>query len=260
MKHQGPVYEWLRNPSSIATSLQRFGSSLQYVDIVKSRILSGFPGASGTDYLASIYKELGQHTVGLESFGVTLATTGIYWLDLVVKHSTSLEKIRIGSSLPFRNSAQSIAFPANLLELKTLHISGVRGHEDNGLASFLETSGGKLEDVEIDWQFGSASGWLAIIDALRKSCLNARKIILTTGAPRLNHEGNHEWQGNIPKDEVKRLLISYGAQLREAELLYFVAVNAEESWKSAPMFSVTGCFLRSAVAGSFLCPPHVSNI
>lgn len=67
------------------------------------------------------------------------------------------------------------------LELNKLHIHYCR-FPDVELTTFLKISGGKLEEVDICWPEGSASGWTALMHALRTACRNVQKIYLRARA------------------------------------------------------------------------------
>lgn len=112
--------------------------------------------------------------------------------------------------------------------------------EANEIAAFLTKSGGKLEEVVMKWETGSADEWTVVINALRTSCRKMRKVSLNIDVlPRRTATGDFVQANNVPPVEEKELLISYAAQLEEAELLNLPIGIFEEILANCP--NVVAC-------------------
>lgn len=195
--------------------LRLFGGSLTEIRILEDRL----PG----EFLASVTKVIIEHCASLKSFS---AYTRINWMDIAAKHSTSLENLVITTSF----SHNRFSCPATpLLELKMLRLDlreGLMSQQDaNELASFLAMSGGKLEEVDILWIEESSTKWVSVIDELRKSCLNLRRIFL---------RASERPDELLEKQEVKRLLMSRGKKLKVADLVLFPTSMCEEILDKCP--------------------------
>lgn len=177
-----------------------------------------------------ITEQLSRHSVGLKSVSLLGSPERANSLDIAVKHKASLEKLRICMQ-DVVYVGPPITFPGiQLPELRTLILQDRHLNDANELTSILTTSGGKLEHVVIDCWKGRAAEWLVPIDALRTTCRNLRKLF------RDSDEITFKSRSNVPEAEEKRLLISYGSQQQEAELIHFPNVRLEEILSQYPNF------------------------
>lgn len=136
-------------------------------------------------------------------------------IQIIAKTSASREKLRI--RMMSRNPGPPVTLPLfPLPELRTLTLEDRHVKDASELASFL-----KLEHVAIDWWKGNEAEWSTIIGALGTSCRKVQKKSLDA------NEMDFKAWSDVPEAEEARLFISYGKQVREAELFHFPTAMCE---------------------------------
>lgn len=201
----------------VPSVLEMLGGSLEHVrvdccsDVVEN--------------LIALNEQLSRHCVGLKSLSLSGSLETISVMDVIVKRASSLEKLCI--RLYTSRSDRPLSFPGiPLPEFRALIIKDLHVQDANELATFLTTSGGKLEHVDIEWRKGSASEWTVITDTQHSRCRNVRRISLNAGC--------YGRQSKVPRAEERRLLISYGAQLQEAKLILLPTPVCESILQHCP--------------------------